>query len=73
MAFASIVVNLVSGQSLTLAAGISVGNTLGPMLTVWLLHSLRFDSRFERNRDIAILAATGHAGMTISASGCCCL
>ena len=65
----AILVNLVFGQSLALAVGISIGNTLGPMLSVWLLQQLRFDARFERNRDIAILAAAGHAGMAISASG----
>ena len=69
VAFAAIVVNLLLGQSLTLAVGISIGNTLGPMLAVLLLQRLRFDGRFERNRDIAILAAAGHLGMTISASG----
>ena len=69
VAFASIAVNLFFEQSLTLAVGISIGNTLGPMLAVQLLHRLRFDARFERNRDIAILAAAGHVGMTISAGG----
>lgn len=66
--FASIVANLVFGQSFFAAVGISIGNTLGPMLAVWLLHRLQFDARFERNRDIAILAAAGHAGMLVSAS-----
>ena len=65
---ASFVVNLCFGQSFPSAAGISIGNTLGPMLAVWLLHKLRFDAHFARNRDIAILAAAGHAGMTITAS-----
>ena len=69
VALASIVVNLVFGQSLALALGVSIGNTLGPMLSVVLLHRLQFDARFERNRDIAILAAAGHIGMIVSASG----
>lgn len=66
---ASFVLNLFFGQSFPCAAGISIGNTLGPMLAVWLLHKLRFDAHFARNRDIAILAAAGHVGMTITASG----
>ena len=51
-----------------LAAGIAVGNTLGPMLAVWLLRHAQFRPRLERAYDVVILAVSGALGMVLSAS-----
>lgn len=69
VAVGSFLVNLVTGQGWIPALGISVGNTLAPFLTVWLLHQLDFHHHFQRTRDIVYLSLAGHVGMLVSASG----
>ena len=52
-----------------LATGIAIGNTLGPMLAVWLLRHFQFRPRLERAYDVVILAMSGGLGMVLSATG----
>ncbi len=52
-----------------LAIGIAIGNTLGPVLAVWLLRHFQFRPRLERAYDVVILAMSGGLGMVLSASG----
>ena len=62
-------VNLSIGSAWPLAAGISIGNTLGPALTVWLLQHYRFHPEFDRRLDIPLLFAAAALGMLVSATG----
>lgn len=66
---AALAVNLSIGSSWPLAAGIAVGNTLGPMICVGLLKRDGFDSAFASQRDIASFIAMAGSGMIVSASG----
>ena len=60
--------NLAIGSSWPLAAGIAVGNTLGPLLAMaWLVH-VRFHPAFDRQRDVVSLIAAAGMGMAVSAS-----
>ncbi len=64
----ALLVNLSIGSSWALAAGIAVGNTLGPALTAWLLQRNKFHSAFDRREDIVLLCVAAAMGMLISAS-----
>ena len=55
--------------SLLLSSSIALGNTLGPLLTVWLLHRMKFHAPLDRASDILLLALTAAAGMLVTASG----
>ena len=68
VSIASMAVNLTVGSAWLTCLGIAVGNTLAPLLTVFLLRRLKFNSRFERHFDIALLALAAHVGMLVSAS-----
>ena len=68
VSIASAAVNLTVGSTWLTCLGIAVGNTLAPLLTVFLLRQLKFNSRFERHFDIAFLALAAHVGMLVSAS-----
>ena len=48
---------------------IALGNTLGPLLAVWLLRRLKFHVALDRAWDILLLAAASACGMLVSAGG----
>ncbi|MDO9010261.1 MAG: EAL domain-containing protein [Gallionella sp.] len=48
---------------------IALGNTLGSMLTVWLLRRLKFHGALHRARDILFLGLAAAVGVLLSASG----
>ena len=52
-----------------LDACISIGNTLGPLLTAFLLSRFKFQFSLDRAYDILLLIATAAIGMLLSASG----
>ncbi len=52
-----------------LDCSIALGNTLGPLLSAWLLHRLRFHGELDRAYDILVLVVAAAIGMLVSASG----
>ena len=64
-------VNLIIGSAWPLAAGIAIGNTLGPILTVRWLKQAHFHPSFDRQQDIALFIAAASVGMLLSAAGGC--
>ena len=52
-----------------LDGSIALGNTLGPLLTVWLLRRLKFHNTVDRARDTLFLGVAAAIGMLVSASG----
>jgi PAS domain S-box-containing protein len=65
----ALLVNLSIGSAWPLAAGIAVGNTLGPLLAVSWLKRACFHAAFDRQKDIATFIAAAGLGMLISAMG----
>ena len=65
----SLLVNLAIGSSLPLAAGIAVGNTLGPLLSVFWLGRTGFHPAFDRQRDVGKFIVAAALGMALSAVG----
>ncbi len=61
-------VNLVGGMPWWAAMGVTVGNTLGPLLAAWTLRRTGFHPAFDRKRDILLLALSALLGMLISAT-----
>lgn len=57
------------GAGWPIAGVIVAGQTLGPVVTVWLLRRLNFQGAFERRRDIGYFCGAGLIGMLCSASG----
>ena len=55
--------------SLYLALSIALGNTLAPLLTVFLLRRLKFHSSLDRAYDTLLLVLAAAIGMLLSASG----
>jgi PAS domain S-box-containing protein len=53
------------------AAGIAVGNTIGPVLAAWVLNRGGFDAAFERRRDLGVFCLAAMVGMVFSAGGGC--
>jgi diguanylate cyclase (GGDEF)-like protein/PAS domain S-box-containing protein len=67
---AAFLVNLSLGPSSPgLAAGIAVGNTLGPLATSWGLRRLGFDGRFAQRRHVLLFLGAAAAGMLLSSIG----
>ena len=64
----SLLVNMSVGTGLLPSAGITLGNTAGPLLTTFFLRRFTFHPRFDRNRDIALLVIGAHLGMLVSAT-----
>ena len=62
-------VNLSISSSPLVSSSIAVGNTLGPLLTVWLLKHLEFRTVLDRTNDILCMVAAACIGMLLSASG----
>ena len=69
IALGAFLVNLSIGSAVPLAAGIAVGNTLGPLLTSGLLQHLGFHSQFDRQRDVGLFILAAGVGMALSAFG----
>ena len=64
----ALLVNLSIGSSWPLAAGIAVGNTLGPLVTMKWLHRTGFQPAFNRQRDVGLFIIAAGLGMAVSAS-----
>ncbi len=62
-------VNLAIGSSAFIAFGISVGNTLAPLLAVALLRHWQFNYHISNWRDVPIFVACGTFSMMVSATG----
>jgi PAS domain S-box-containing protein len=62
-------VNLSIGSSWPLAAGIAVGNTLGPFATAHCLKRVGFHPSFDRPSDVGWFLVSVVAGMAVSALG----
>lgn len=62
-------VNFTINPSLGIAAGIALGNTLAPFLTVSGLKLGKFNPAFDRQRDVGLFFLATCLGMTVSASG----
>ncbi len=60
-------VNITIGSVWPLAAGIAIGNTLGPLLTTVLLKRIKFHADFDRQSDVGLLVISAMTGMTIPA------
>ena len=65
----ALLVNLSIGSAWPLAAGIAVGNTLGPLLAVSWLKRAGFHAAFDRQKDIGTFIAAASLGMLVSATG----
>ena len=52
-----------------LDSSISLGNTLAPLLAVWMLRRLKFHGMFDRAHDILFFVVAAAIGMLVSASG----
>jgi len=63
------VTNFSIDASPLLDSSIALGNTLGPLLAVWLLRQLKFHHTVDRARDILFLGLAAAVGMLVSASG----
>ena len=66
---AALAVNLWAGSPFLIASGIAVGNTLGPVLVVALLHRWHFRFDISRRRDMPLLIVSSALGMLVSATG----
>ncbi len=64
----ALAVNLAVGETWSMATGIAVGNTLGPLLAALMLRRTGFHPSFDRKRDILLLAAAAALGMLVSAT-----
>jgi integral membrane sensor domain MASE1 len=68
IALAAFAVNVPISPSPVAAAGIAVGNSVGPAVAVWLLRRLQFRAELARPRDALALLVAGTAATTLSAS-----
>ena len=57
------------GVSWPLAGLVVTGQTLGPVLTTWMLRRYKFRPSFERRSDIGIFCVSTLTGMVVSSSG----
>ena len=67
----ALLVNLLIGPDMALAAGIAIGNTLGPVLTARWLKQADFHPSFDRQQDITLFIGAASVGMLLSAAGGC--
>ncbi len=68
IALGAFLVNLAIGSTWHLAAGIAVGNTLAPILSVAYLTRFQFDTAFSRQKDVGLFIIGAALGMTVSAT-----
>lgn len=66
----ALLANATAGEALATAVGIAVGNTVAPLVSVWLLRTFtRFEGRFDSVGDVGALLALGSGlGMMVSAT-----
>ncbi len=62
----ALLTNFTLDAHLLLAGNIALGNTLAPLLTVWLLRRVKFHSVLDRARDILLLTGVAALGMLVS-------
>jgi two-component system cell cycle sensor histidine kinase/response regulator CckA len=60
--------NVTQNEPVVTAAGIAVGNTLGPLAAVWALRRAGFDPTLTRVRDALMLMTMGALGVVITAT-----
>ena len=65
----SFAINFSIDMSPFLDGCIAMGNTLAPLLAVWILRRLNFVATFERAQDILLMIVAAAVGMLVSASG----
>ncbi|HJS27115.1 MAG TPA: SpoIIE family protein phosphatase [Actinomycetota bacterium] len=68
IAIGALVVNLPITPSPLAAAATAAGNTLAPVLAVWILRRARFRTELDRPRDVVVLLVAALFSMTVSAS-----
>ncbi|MEO5349874.1 MAG: MASE1 domain-containing protein [Magnetococcus sp. YQC-3] len=68
VALGALLATLDIGSSLPLAAGIALGNTLGPLLAAQWLRRSNFHREFDQKLDVIRLVLAAMAGMAVSAS-----
>jgi integral membrane sensor domain MASE1 len=68
VALGAFLANLMTHEPVLTAAGIAVGNTLGPFLAAYFLRRAGFDPRLERVNDVLVLAIFGAVAMIVTAS-----
>ena len=61
--------NFTVDYSPILDSNIALGNTLGPLLTVWLLRRSKFHTTLEHTNDILLLVVAAAIGVLLSATG----
>lgn len=70
IAVGALLANLTNHAGLVTSIGITIGNTLAPVVAAWLLELLGFRPALERIRDVIVLVgAAGLASMLLSATG----
>jgi PAS domain S-box-containing protein len=69
VAVAAVAVNLLNGAPVVTSLLIAPGNTLAPVLAVWLMRRFELRTDLERIRDAVVLVLAGLAAMTLSATG----
>jgi len=57
------------GNGLGFAVLIAIGNTLAPIITVWLLRRWQFNHYFGSRRDLYLLVSAAAIGMLLSSAG----
>lgn len=63
------VLEISAGFSILVSGSLAIGNTLGPLLSKWILRKQGFRRDFSRRRDVIGFGLAVMAGMCISASG----
>ena len=68
IALGAMVVNLPITASPLAAAATALGNTLAPILAVWILRNARFRTELDRPRDVVVLLTAALVAMVASAT-----
>jgi len=67
-AIGALAVVLAMGASWPVGLAVAAGNTLGPLVTTWLLRRFKFQPALDRQRDILLLTLAAMVGMSVTAS-----
>ncbi len=67
--FGALLTNYSIDSSPLLDSCIALGNTLAPLLVVWILRRLKFHTTLDRAYDVMLLCIAAAAGMLVSAGG----
>ena len=68
IALAAFIVNLPITPSPLAAAVTAAGNTIAPIVVVWILHEVGFRTELDRIRDVVTLLVVAPMGMAVSAT-----